>query len=223
MRVEAQGPVSANDFGPCVLRRPMVAPSALVLKCESCGVEGPHRVLRGKVGGKDEIVFEGIVKCSACSAVRSVTTREPKPMEVPLIVSWMDRSVRQMIEMGPGEVVVVGEELPLAEGHAVVTAIETKGKRVRQAKASEVDAIWAKRADKVWVAFSVNMGNRTVARRVLAASDEEFVVGDIVDLGRDRVLVHRIRTGHKTLREGTVPASDIVRIYSRIVRERTSF
>ncbi len=200
----------------------MAAPSALVLKCESCGVEGPHRVLRGKVAGKDEIVFEGVVKCSACGAVRSVITREPKPVEVPLILSWMDRSVRQTIEMGPAEDVIVGEELPLAEGRAIVTAIETKGRRVQQAKASEVDAIWAKRADKVWVAFSVNMGNRTVARRVLAAPDEEFLVGDIVDLGKVRVLVHRIRTGHRTLREGTVPAEEIVRVYGRVVRERTS-
>jgi len=201
----------------------MAAPSALVLRCESCGTEGPHRVLRGKVAGKDEIVFEGVVKCSACGVVRSVTTREPKPVEVTLILSWMDRSVRQTIEMGPAEDVVVGEELPLAEGRAIVTAIETKGKRVKQAKASEVDAIWAKRADKVWVAFSVNMGNRTVARRVLAAPDEEFIVGDIVDLGRERVLVHRIRTGHRTLREGTVPAEEIARVYGRIVRERTSY
>jgi uncharacterized Zn finger protein len=200
----------------------MAAPSALVLQCEACGVEGPHRVLRGKVGGKDEIVFEGVVKCSACGAVRSVTTREPKPIRVPLILSWMDRSVRQTIEMGPGELVDVGEELPLAEGRAIVTAIETKGRRALQAKASDIDAIWAKKADKVWVAFSVNMGNRTVARRVLAAPDEEFIVGDIVDLGRERVLVHRIRAGHKTLREGTVPAEEIVRVYGRLVRERTS-
>ena len=75
----------------------------------------------------------------------------------------------------------------------------------------------------MWVSFSVNMGNRTVARRILAAPDEEFVVGDIVDLGRERILVHRIRTGHRTLREGTVPASEIVRAYGRIVRERTSY
>ena len=201
----------------------MAAPSALVLKCESCGVEGPHRVLRGKVGGKDEIVFEGVVKCSACGAIRSVTTREAKPIDVPLILSWMDRSVRQMIEMGPEEVVVVGEELPLAEGRAIVTSIESKGKRVQEANASDVSTIWARRADKVWVAFSVNMGNRTVARRVLAAPDEEFIVGDIVDLGRERVLVHRIRTGHKTLREGTVPAEEIVRVYGRLVRERVSW
>ena len=201
----------------------MAAPSALVLKCESCGVEGPHRVLRGRVAGKDEFVFEGVVKCSACGAVRSVTTREAKPVEVPLIVSWMDRSTRQTFEMGPEETAFVGQELSLADGRAIVTAIESKGRRVHEAKASEIDTIWAKRADRVWVSFSVNMGNRTVARRVLAAPDEEFVVGDIVDLGRERILVHRIRTGHRTLREGTVPASEIVRAYGRIVRERTSY
>ena len=200
----------------------MATPSALVLKCESCGKEVPHRVLRGRVGGKGEIVFEGVVKCSACGFMRSVVTREAKPIEVPMVLSWMDRSTRTTIEMGPTERVAVGDAIPLSEGRAVVTALDSKGRRVQESLASDIDTIWAKRADKVWVSFSVNMGNRTVARRVLAAPDEEFVVGDIVDLWRDRVVVHRIRIAHRTLREGSVPAEDIVRAYGRVVRERTS-
>jgi len=200
----------------------MAAPSALVLKCDACGQEAPHRVLRGRVAGRDEVVFEGVVKCSACGSVRNIVTREPKPIDVPLVVSWMAKSVRQTVEMGPDEEVRVGEELPLEDGRARITAVESKGKRVQAAKASEVDTIWAKRADKVWVAFSVNMGNRTVARRVLAAPDEEFEVGDIVDLGKERVLVHRIRVAHRTLSFGSATADDIVRVYGRVVRERTS-
>ena len=200
----------------------MATPSALVLKCESCGKEVPHRVLRGRVGGKGEIVFEGVVKCSACGFMRSVVTREAKPIDVPMVLSWMDRSTRTTIEMGPTERVAVGDAIPLSEERAVVTALDSKGRRVQESLASDIDTIWAKRADKVWVSFSVNMGNRTVARRVLAAPDEEFVVGDIVDLGRDRVVVHRIRIAHRTLREGSVLAADIVRAYGRVVRERTS-
>ena len=50
--------------------RRMAAPSALVLKCETCG-EMPHRVLRGKIAGKDEIVFEGTVKCTKCEIGRA--------------------------------------------------------------------------------------------------------------------------------------------------------
>src|SRR3990172_9146758 len=166
----------------------MGAPSGLVLKCDACGQEAPHRVLRGRVAGRDEVVFEGVVKCSACGSVRNIVTRDPKPLAVPLVVGWMARSVRQTVERGPDEEVRVGEELPLEDGRARITAVESKGKRVQAAKASEVDTIWAKRADKVWVAFSVNMGNRTVARRVLAAPDEEFEVGGIVDLGEERGL-----------------------------------
>src|SRR3989442_1373828 len=56
--------------------RTMAAPSALVLKCEVCGAEVPHRVLRGKIGGKDEIVFEGTVKCRNSGRVSTVVTRQ---------------------------------------------------------------------------------------------------------------------------------------------------
>src|SRR3989475_12485905 len=79
----------------------MAAPSALVLKCEVCGAEVPHRVLRGKIGGKDEIVFEGTVKCPNCGRVSTVVTREPKPIEIPLIVSWLDKSERTSLEFSP--------------------------------------------------------------------------------------------------------------------------
>src|SRR5207245_2749354 len=79
----------------------MAAPSALVLKCEACGAEVPHRVLRGKIGGRDEIVFEGTVKCPNCGRVSTVVTREPKPIEIPLIVSWLAKSQRTSLEFSP--------------------------------------------------------------------------------------------------------------------------
>src|SRR3989304_1020919 len=175
----------AQTISPAVTSRSLVAtPSALVLKCEACGEEGPHRVLKGRLSGKGDVVFEGVVKCSACGSVRNVSMRESKPIEIPLIVSWMEKSVRQSIEMAPDEICAVGSELFLVDGSARVTSIESKGRRVPEAKASEIDAIWVKRSDKVWVSFSVNMGNRTVSRKVLAAPDEEFLVKDIVDVGR---------------------------------------
>ena len=213
----------AQTISPAVTSRSLVAaPSALVLTCEACGEEGPHRVLKGRLSGKGDVVFEGVVKCSACGSVRNVSMRESKPIEIPLIVSWMEKSVRQSIEMGPDEIVAVGSEMFLVDGPARVTSIESKGRRVPEAKASEIDAIWVKRSDKVWVSFSVNMGNRTVSRKILAAPDEEFLVKDIVDVGRERVLVHHIRTTHRTIHQGTATADEIVRIYGTIVRERTS-
>jgi uncharacterized Zn finger protein len=76
--------------------------------------------------------------------------------------------------------------------------------------------------DQVRVKFSVNKGNRTVPHEVLAAADEEFEIGEIVDLGKDRAVVHHIRTPLRTLRQGRVRADEIVRMYGRVVRERTS-
>ena len=90
------------------------------------------------------------------------------------------------------------------------------------ALAKEVSTLWAKRTDRVRVKFSVNMGNRTVPHEVLATPDEEFEVGDIIDLGKARAIVHHIRTRHRTMREGRIRADEIVRMYGRVVRERTS-
>lgn len=200
----------------------MAAPSALVLKCSQCGEVVPHRVLRGKIGGKDEIVFEGVVRCSKCDAISNVVTREPKPISVPLVVSWLDRSEKTSLEFAPDEDVTVGEELDLGDTRISVTAIESKGRRVGAEKAKSIDTVWAKRIDQVRVKFSVNKGNRTVPHEVVAAADEEFEIGEIVDLGRDRAVVHHIRTERRTLRQGRVRADEIVRMYGRVVRERTS-
>lgn len=200
----------------------MAAPSALVLRCESCGAVVPHRVLRGKVGGKDEIVFEGTVKCPSCGRVSSVVTREPKPIMVPVIASWLGTSERTSLEFSPDEEIDVGEELDLGDNRVQVTAIESGGRRVDGARAKEVATVWAKRIDQVRVKFSVNKGNRTVPHEVLAMRDEEFEVGEIVDLGKVRAVVHHIRTRQRTIREGRVRADEIVRMYGRVVRERTS-
>lgn len=199
----------------------MAAPSALVLHCDTCG-DVPHRVLRGRVSGKDEIVFEGVVRCSKCGQVRSVVTREPRPIRVPVIVSFLESSERTSLEFSPEEQIDVGEDLELGDTRLRITSIEVRGRRMDGALAKEVSTLWAKRTDQVRVKFSVNKGNRTVPHEVLAAPDEEFEVGEIVDLGRDRAVVHHIRTRHRTLREGRARADEIVRMYGRAVRERTS-
>jgi len=199
----------------------MVAPSALVLHCDTCG-DVPHRVLRGKVSGKDEVIFEGVVKCSKCEQVRSVMTREPRPIQVPIVVSFLEKSERTALEFSPDEEVDVGQELELGDTRLRITAIEVQGRRLEGALAKEVSTLWAKRTDRVRVKFSVNMGNRTVPHDVLAIPDEEFEVGDIVDLGKARAIVHHIRTAHRTVHEGRVRADEIVRMYGRVVRERTS-
>ncbi len=200
----------------------MAAPSALVLECEECG-EQPHRVLSGRVSGKDALVFQGTVKCGNCGRVRSVTVREDRPVGVPIVVSTGQESERSEIEFSPDELVSVGDRLDHEGHHVEITAIEVGERRVPAAKAANVRTLWAKQRDHVRVKFSVNKGNRTVPHELKAAPDEEFEVGDIVDLGRERAVIHRIHAGGRTLRRGSARAEDIVRMYGKVVRERSSY
>ena len=200
----------------------MAAPSALLLPCEECG-EVPHRVLSGRVTGRDALVFQGTVKCSSCGRIRSVSYREARPLRVPVIVSTGEESERTEIELAPDEIVAVGDRLD-HEGHTLrVTAIEVGERRVTQSAGKDVRALWARQIDRVRVKFAVNKGNRTVSHELDAAPDEEFEVGDVVDLGRERALVHRIVVKGATLRRGSARAEEIVRMYGKLVRERVSY
>src|SRR5213078_3271872 len=78
--------------------------------------------------GRDRL--RGVVRCSKCDAISNVVTREPKPISVPLVVSWLDRSEKTSLEFSPDEDVSVGEELDLGDTRISVTAIESKGRRV---------------------------------------------------------------------------------------------
>lgn len=199
----------------------MATPSALVLTCEECG-EVPHRVLSGRMAGKDALVFTGTVRCSSCGRVTSVTVREDRPITVPVVISEGERSRRDAVEFSPDELVSVGDRIE-HDGHLLrLTAIEVGERRVPRSAARDIRTVWARQIDRIRVKMSVNKGNRTVTHEFEAAPDEEFEVGDVVDLGRQRAVIHRIAAQGSTLRRGTATAEEITRIYGRIVRERTS-
>ena len=199
----------------------MAAPSALVLVCEECG-EVPHRVLSGRVTGKDALVFQGTVKCSSCGRVTSVTYREDRPLAVPVVLSDRQLSERRTIEFAPEEVVAVGDRLD-HEGHRIeVTSIEVGERRVESAAAKDVRRLWAKRMDRVVVKFSVNKGNRTVSHEFEAAPDEEFEIGDIVDLGRERAVIHQFLNLVTSPRQAALGGKTVTIYDNDVIRERTS-
>src|SRR5256885_14661407 len=79
----------------------MVAPSALVLKCSQCGEVVPHRVLRGKIGGKDEGGFGGGGWCWECDALSHVGKREPKTSSVSFGGAWAGRPEKTCRRVAP--------------------------------------------------------------------------------------------------------------------------
>ncbi|MGD0057330.1 MAG: HVO_0476 family zinc finger protein [Methanomassiliicoccales archaeon] len=195
----------------------MTVPNALFLECPSCGEHCLHEVLRGRIGGKKD-VMETTVKCQKCGHVHSEVVSEPKAIKVPIIVSEFGKSKRSEIELGSDEVLSVEEELLVGDAQVVVTSIESEDRRVDTCPVGKIGTIWAKKFDKVRVKISINKVSKTIPAEVVALPEEEFYVGDLMTVGKHDVVIHNIKTRTGTVREGGAQARDIVRIYAKSVR-----
>ncbi len=195
----------------------MTVPNALYLDCPSCEETTVHEVLKGRMGKKQD-TLEATVKCQQCGTTYSAVVREPEPKNVALIVSEMGKSKKTSIELEPEEEIVLNDEIYLEDLPLLVTAIESGGRRVEKSKVEKIDTIWAKKFDKVIVKISINKHTKTIPAEVTALPDEEFFVGDIMTVGKDNVVVHKIKTKDKLINQGGAPARDIVRVYTKSMR-----
>jgi len=200
----------------------MTEGTVIFVLCESCGEETPHRILKGKIGPDPESGFDGTVQCITCKTIHNAYFPVEKPIEVPCVISEQDRSDRKRIEFGPSEEVKVGEEFFWEDHNLLITSIEAGGKRVSRCKASQIDCLWLKIFDTVPLKVSIVRGEYTKSEKLEAAPEEEFAVGDILEFGKDKVVIDKIKTENRMVyREGSpVEARSIKRIYSKTVRER---
>lgn len=173
------------------------------------------------MGGGAERVFEGVVRCSRCGGTHAALQRETLPRPTPLVVSWLGESTRTVFDLAPEELVEVGQRLDTTEGPVDVTAIESQGRRLEASRGKDIDVLWGKRAGQARVKFTINKGRVTTPGELLVAPDREFAVGEEVEVGRDRVLIHRIlkRTGG-ILHQGSAAAGEIRRVYCTKVKPR---
>lgn len=195
----------------------MTVPNALFLECPSCGERCLHEVLKGRIGGKKD-VLETTVKCQNCGHVHSEVVSEPKSINVPIVVSEFGKSKKSEIELGSDEILSVDEELLVGDSQVVVTSIECDGRRVGSCPVDKIGTIWAKKFDKIKVKISINKVSKTIPAEVVALPEEEFFVGDLMTVGAHNIVIHNIKTRTGTVREGGAQARDIVRIYAKSVR-----
>lgn len=200
----------------------MAIPSSVAVECPVCKQESLHEVLSGRVGGRTQTAFEATVRCRQCGHVHHAAMTFQKPVEIPVIVSWLHESVRSSIVLGPDEVLSLNDEVMCGEEPVLVTSIESKGARVKRARAGDIQTVWGKRFDKVRVPFSINHHGRSFSEHVMAVPDEEFFIGDMLKVGKHEVVIHSIKVKDRSLRTGGACARDIVRVYANIVRRSTS-
>lgn len=194
----------------------MPVPGALYLDCETCGDITLHEVVHGKVSGKR---LELQVRCKECGIKTFQVQEEVQTTTVTVVVSEGAESHRTKLDIESDEVLLVGDEL-LVDGIPVqVRGIELgTDKRVNSAPVKDIETLWTVRFDKVMVKFSINMGHRTKAASQIAAPDEEFTVGEIVNVKGITAVIHRIKTWDRVLQMGSAEARDIRRIYGKSIR-----
>ncbi|HUK38030.1 MAG TPA: HVO_0476 family zinc finger protein, partial [Methanomicrobiales archaeon] len=185
---------------------------AITFVCPSCGEECDHEV----VG----TARNPVVRCTACGhTYRGVPAREEE-VSVRAIVSREGESQVCSVPLESGEAVAVGDLLAAECGEEVfgveVTSIESKGKRVKRAKARDVSALWTRAIDQVVVRASVHSGRVTRPLAVACGGDEEFFVDEEWTFGTIpfRITHMKLRDGKVLRKEGQkAPARMVKRIY----------
>ncbi|MEA3200191.1 MAG: hypothetical protein QOE90_1619 [Thermoplasmata archaeon] len=192
-------------------------PSAISTHCPGCGQETLHTVLRGTMGTKGAFVtIDATVQCSECQHTHHVVMREPKPVEVPVVVSRAGQSVRAKVELSPEDEVTLGEALVVEGKTCKLTGIEAKDlRRVEDARVAEVLTLWAKEFEEIAVGFAINLGKKTITKVVAAPPGQEFSVGEEFVFGRLRVTVHAIKTEERLVKRGSAEAGEIKRVFAQ--------
>ncbi|ACS33016.1 HVO_0476 family zinc finger protein [Thermococcus gammatolerans] len=151
------------------------------------------------------------LRCNECGNVWHVTL--PKLVRVPLIVSKHERSFKSEAELPEGEEIRVGDIVETEEDEVRITGIELEGgKRVNKAKVGEIVTLWGESLTypKV-IKVSIYMPKGiTQSFRVKVPRDEEFAVGEVVEVGGYTFKIEKIKTERKMLHHGKAQADKIV-------------
>ncbi len=173
--------------------------------CPECG-SGDVEVIKER--GR-----ELTLKCNECGNVWHVTL--PKPVKVPLIVSKHERSFKTEVELPEGEEIKVGDIVETEDDEVRLTGTELDGdKRVEKARIGEIKTLWGESLNYpkiIKVSIYLPKG-LTQAFRVKVPRDEEFAVGEVLEVGGYTFKVEKIKTERKMLRHGKAKAGEIVAI-----------
>jgi len=216
---------------------PSAAASFMEWQCASCDQETVHIILREREG-------RAVLQCETCQTTVKANLADEEPVKVPIVISDMDRSYSDTIELYPDERLAVDDQIFHTEHNLLVTALEVnaetrtgpsasvdttgaKGasketRRVPAAPATQISRIWAKVFDRVRVGVAVNRGSVTTSGHCWCIPEEEIYVGDEMEMGGETVVVVAIKTHSRKLRDGYAQAQGIKRLYCRPLRGQRS-
>lgn len=189
------------------------------MECPICGSDELEILNSKDKSSKKKFIEEYLLKCEECGHVFKdiVSAKKPKPYR--LIISEQDKSHKTTIDLSPSDELKCGDILLSDLGQVEVTGIETKDKRVTQAKLEDVNTIWASSIEiPARIGFSVDLHGEVDSYKLDLDRDFEIAPGDIVKIDKHIVKVHVIKTQDRKLTSGFAKAGVIKRVYSKPVK-----
>jgi len=116
------------------------------LVCPNCGMETEHEIVSYREV-KDGVEY--VLRCKNCNYTYKKVIKEEKMREIKVIWSWRDKSEVKKYSTFEDDIIFMGDEIRVDGVNSLVTAIDSKGKRVKSATARDVDTLWAKRFDRI--------------------------------------------------------------------------
>ncbi|HIH73418.1 MAG: Zn-finger-containing protein [Thermococcales archaeon 44_46] len=183
--------------------------------CPECGSEEVEVISeRGR---------EVKLRCSECGHVWQITLS--KIIKVPIIVSKHERSFKRLAELPADEEIKVGDIVEIEDDEVRITGIELEdNKRVETAPIKDVKTLWGESLTYpkvIGVSIYLPKGI-TQSFKVKVDRDEEFAVGEVLEVGGYTFKIEKIKTEDKMLKYGKAKADKIVRIMGRPLRARAS-
>jgi uncharacterized Zn finger protein len=187
------------------------------MKCPVCGSE-EHQILKSK--GK--LTQELLLKCEECGNVYRETMEAPRPMEIRIIISKFEESLKQWVSFYPDEILRVDDILEVGDERVRITSLENKrSARVMESMVEDLITIWAASVDiPARVGVSVDLHGRVLSRKVEVDRDFTFSIGDVVKMGRTIFRIKTIKTLERRMRRGFAYADVTKRVYGIPVSER---
>ena len=189
-------------------------PETLYYDCPDCDDETIHDVLKGRMG---KASLECTLKCTECGRTFATTIPLPKIIKMQVVISDGPVSERTVTEIEEDDIIAVEDEFSLEDGRRLrVCSIELPGdKRVKKSKASKVKMLWCQQFDNLTIKVTINNDRVSYSRRIPALPDDEFVIGNRLELEDMDCFIHAIKTREKLIQHGQAEARDIIRIYGK--------
>jgi uncharacterized Zn finger protein len=179
--------------------------------CPTCGEDTEHALVKA---GQ-----ENLVRCAECSTIHPVQAIRERLANIRTVMNRGETSVSCCINLPEGDLLKVGQDLLVdaeAEGVMVteITSLESKGRRLQQAQAKDVETIWARAVDRVELKISIYRGGRTRSLKIPVPGSDAFAVGEVIEASGIKFKIVKIKLRGEGF-VGRAEAKDIVRLWGR--------